>query len=264
MGNLYQRPDKPPSIPLVVESIPSASNLHLDIHFDAKLLEESQATRLIRQLAHVIKQLANSVPSLSLPCIDMINPADAEEIKDWNRKPPPTFNGCLHEMVLLNSKDFQSWDTSLTYSELDHLSGILAQYLSSVSVRSEVQVPFCMDKSAFAVIAMLAILRCGGCFVPLDMSSPIKRLKNIIRRVNAKFILVSTKTRPLFEGLEGQLVEVTISVIDGLPKLSKSLYNPSPTHSAYVLFTSGSTGTPKGVVSHRELSPLVFHPFPHI
>ncbi|PNP75510.1 hypothetical protein FNYG_11139 [Fusarium nygamai] len=254
MDNLYQRPDKPPSIPLVVECSPSASNLHLDIHFDAKLLEETQATRLIRQLAHVIKQLANSVPSLSLSCIDMINPADAEEIKDWNRKPPPTFNGCLHEMVLQNSKDcpdriaIQSWDTSLTYSELDHLSGILAQYLNNVGVRPEVKVPFCMDKSAFAIVAMLAILRCGGCFVPLDMSSPIKRLKNIIRRVNAKFILVSPKTRPLFEDLEGQLVEVTRSMIDGLPKLSKSLYNPSPTHPAYVLFTSGSTGTPKGVV----------------
>ncbi|KAF4455702.1 nonribosomal peptide synthase [Fusarium austroafricanum] len=256
MDNLYQRPDKPPRIPLVVECSPSASNLHLEIHFDAKLLEETQAKRLIRQLAHVIKQLANSAPSLSLSCVDMINPADAEEIKNWNRQPPPTFDGYLHEMVLQNAKDcpdriaIQSWDTSLTYSELDHLSAILAQYLNSLGVRPEVKVPFCMDKSAFAIVVMLATLRSGGCFVPLDMSSPIKRLKNIIKRVNAKLILVSPKTRPLFEDLEGRLdlVEVTRSMINGLPKLSKSLYNPSPSHPAYVLFTSGSTGTPKGVV----------------
>ncbi|CZS75139.1 unnamed protein product [Fusarium graminearum] len=254
MDNIYQRPDRPPGIPLVVECSPSAGNLHLEIHFDAKLLEETQAKRLIRQLAHVIKQLANSVPSLSLSCIDMMNPDDAEEIKAWNKKPPPTFDGCLHEMVLQHSKGcpdriaIQSWDTSLTYSELDHLSSILAQYLNSLGVRPEDKVPFCMDKSAFAIVAMLAILRSGGCFVPLDMSSPTKRLKNIIKRVNAKFILVSPKTRPLFEDVEGQLVEVTKSMIDGLPELSKFLYNPSATHPAYVLFTSGSTGTPKGVV----------------
>ncbi|KAF9782556.1 Nonribosomal peptide synthetase gra1 [Fusarium sp. DS 682] len=254
LGKVYQRPDRPPSIPLVVECIPSATDIRLEIHFDSKLLGEPQANRLITQLAHVTKQLINSDPAQTVSSIDMMSAADIKEIKEWNVTPPPAMNGCLQDMILQhaqqcpNSIAIDSWDATLTYGQLDHLSSLLAQYLNNHGVKPETKVPFCMEKSAFAIVSMVAILRSGGCFVPLGMSSPRKRREDIIKRVQARIILVSPNTRSLFKDMDGEFVEVTRSMIEDLPRPSKLICGPSPSHAAYVLFTSGSTGTPKGVV----------------
>jgi len=77
----------------------------------------------------------------------------------------------------------------MTYAELNTLSSRLANYLASRGVGPEVTVPVCFEKSRWAIVSLLAVLRAGGTFVLFDISQPVARLKSIIMQTNAKLAL---------------------------------------------------------------------------
>ncbi|KAL8672702.1 MAG: hypothetical protein Q9224_007562, partial [Gallowayella concinna] len=99
---------------------------------------------------------------------------------------------------------------------------------------------------------MVAILRAGGAFVPLDPSHPKDRLEAIITKAGAKIVVTSSETAHIFHGLSVSVVEVAPSTMhfsdassdDPLPIVRSN-------HSAFVLFTSGSTGKPKGIIQEH-------------
>ncbi|RHZ69034.1 hypothetical protein CDV55_100668 [Aspergillus turcosus] len=258
LNNTERRPDTPPAIPLVVECIPSEGKIEICFHFDDRLLDVFRAERMIQQLAHVTEQLIHGDATQSIAAIQMASPSDILDIKRWNSSVPPKVESCLHDLVLRvarNTPDriaIHSSDAVLDYRTVDRLSGLLAQHLQSHGVGPEVKVPFCMEKSASAIISILAILRSGGAFVPLDMTAPKARNREIISRVNSGLVLVTPGTRSLFDGVGCHtLLEVTMSMLEELAMSSspdQAASPVSPSHAAYVLFTSGSTGVPKGVV----------------
>ena len=104
----------------------------------------------------------------------------------------------------------------------------------------------------YAVIAMVAILRAGGAFVPLDPSHPEDRLKVIVENTNAEVVVASPETAHLFHGMVPSIVQVSSSMLESLhPALEHSTPEVRPDHAAFVLFTSGSTGKPKGIVQEH-------------
>jgi amino acid adenylation domain-containing protein/non-ribosomal peptide synthase protein (TIGR01720 family) len=116
-------------------------------------------------------------------------------------------------------------------------------------------VPICFEKSAWAIIAMLAVLKAGGAFVPLDPSHPTRRLKTIIEQLGSDILLISPHARETCSLEVEKMVKVSVAMVHSLPmaaevlKVSRAAYSQAvPHHAMYILFTSGSTGTPKGVV----------------
>src|SRR5438045_6325841 len=100
---------------------------------------------------------------------------------------------------------------------------------------------------------MIAVLKAGAAFVPIDVAYPSARRQEIIGQVGAAIVLVSPHSAQLCEGMAKTIVEVS-SLLDSqlphaLPSTSSDIVlHPIPENVAYVLFTSGSTGKPKGVV----------------
>ena len=152
---------------------------------------------------------------------------------------------------LWNSVAICSWDGEISYAELDHLSQQLAYRLRSSNVGPESMVPLLFEKSLWTIVAMMAVMKAGGAFVPLDPSHPKDRLKNIIQEIGAGLLLCSEKCIDLFPDTFGEVIVVGLSSLSALPPARLTLPAVHSTSSLYVIFTSGSTGKPKGcVVEH--------------
>ncbi|MEM9976944.1 MAG: amino acid adenylation domain-containing protein, partial [Cyanobacteria bacterium P01_D01_bin.2] len=139
---------------------------------------------------------------------------------------------------------------SLTYGELNAAANRLAGYLRSQHVTPETHVGICMDRSWQMVVGLLAILKAGGTYVPLDPTYPTERLEFIIKDAEIPVLLTKDGTFKTDQA-------VTIIDLDELPadlSVNETLENTvTPSQLAYVIYTSGSTGQPKGVaIEHRS------------
>ncbi|KAM7197150.1 hypothetical protein V8F33_005809 [Rhypophila sp. PSN 637] len=179
---------------------------------------------------------------------------------------PPPSTSLVHDLILTRVLENRhkdavvSWDRNLSYGELEYLSSGLAGHLQAHGITTEVVVPLLFEKSAWALVSMLAVLKAGGAFMPLDISQPESRLGSIIKESGAKLALSSTSCHQLCSTLVENNFAVTEDYIHSIkPPMKHSVeHNAGPNNAAYVMATSGSTGTPKLVVTeHSQMSSFV-------
>lgn len=117
-------------------------------------------------------------------------------------------------------------------------------------------VGICSERSVEMVVGLLAVLKAGGCYVPLDPALPPERLEFILRDMEPSALLCSRRTLPMFPQTQTKLLELEeLGSVSGSEGADDPLYPVSLKHLAYMLYTSGSTGQPKGVlVSHGALA----------
>jgi natural product biosynthesis luciferase-like monooxygenase protein/amino acid adenylation domain-containing protein len=144
---------------------------------------------------------------------------------------------------------------SLTYRELDRAADLLAAHLCRAGVQPGDRVALHLDRSADAIVALIAVLKAGAAFVPIDPAVGDARARAIVKDVAPRAIVTATGRPSILEGVPAIALDGDLGDDDGLPP-RPSQANPDAL--AYVLYTSGSTGTPKGVaVGHRQLSNYV-------
>lgn len=199
--------------------------------------------------------------------LDLLTDRDREQIFSWNHKLPQTVNACLHEIIEEQSARqpdrpaICGWDADFTYRELDDIASRLALHLHGLGVGPETMVPLCFEKSSWTIVAMLAVNKTGGAFVPLDPSYPDIALTNRIKDVGAKILLTSAKFHDRFAEVLEKVFIVSGDTIRYLPTVaSKIVSGVTPKNLAYVMFTSGSTGKPKAVaLEHAAVSTSIAH-----
>lgn len=150
-------------------------------------------------------------------------------------------------------------DRQWTYREINSRANQVSHCLHARGIRPELPVGFCIERSAEMIIGLLAILKSGGCYVPLDAAWPPDRLASILREAQAPLLLTTASLQSRFEK-----AQTTLFCIDSegatIDREEDSNLNAgvAPENLAYISFTSGSTGRPKGVcVPHRAVVRLV-------
>jgi amino acid adenylation domain-containing protein len=246
---------------LTVTMVDDESGLSGSVCYAADLFRAATIQRIVRHFEHVLGKIAAG-PAIRIS--DALLPTEAElrtAIYEWNETGAEIPPCCVHELVEAQAAltpqapAVEFMGQKLTYAELNTKANRWARHLQTVGVGREVRVGICLERSAEMVACVLAVLKAGGAFVPLDPASPSDRLRYTIE--NAKIRVLVTQ-RSLVEKL-GCSPAMSLVIEDLEPKVdcySSANLSLSVTREnlAYSLYTSGSTGRPKGVaVEHRQL-----------
>ena len=144
----------------------------------------------------------------------------------------------------------------LSYRELDQRAGRIARVLRERGVGPDVCVGVCVERSVESVVAMLGVIKAGGCYLPLDPTYPPDRLSFMLIDSSAALLLTTARERGRIAGWDDSTV--LIDEVGGVSSGAVPRADLSAGNLAYIMYTSGSTGIPKGVaVPHEAIVRLV-------
>ncbi|CRG90024.1 hypothetical protein PISL3812_07065 [Talaromyces islandicus] len=259
---------------VMVEVWPSHdSSLILRATFKDMIMDRSAAEIMLAQMSRIIASIVNRPQDnfLHTPCIDdaalksAIVPAESYPGKvfddayihsqfEAHARSNPEDIALLYRADILDEKS--PANISWTYHELDSRSQSLANHLiAEHGPLAGSVIPMCIEKSPALYVALLGILKAGGAWCPIDISSPPQRRHDLIARTGAQILLTSSIDSVQHENS----VPDSIQLIDVFPFTTKppsahikanGIINApfaKSTDLAYLIWTSGTTGAPKGV-----------------
>ncbi|MEV0249069.1 non-ribosomal peptide synthase/polyketide synthase [Nocardia sp. NPDC050712] len=242
----------------------AAAGLELALGYATDLFEAATARRLGDQLLRVLEAVA-AQPDTLVGDLDLLGQAERTRLLlDWNDTAHAVESATLadlidaqvarspHAVAVLDA-DTENW---VSYQDFDACVNRLARRLIGAGVGPERTVVLAMRRSVELVVAMYAVVRAGGAYVPIDPDHPADRIAHILSTAAPACILTTSR--------DGLPIETAIPAweVDRLPRsgaaepvLDSERVRPlRPEHPAYVIFTSGSTGVPKGVtVAHSAI-----------
>ena len=146
-------------------------------------------------------------------------------------------------------------ERSLTYRELDEAANRFAHVLSGCGAGPGARVALLLERSAQAVVAMLAVLKTGAAYLAIDPALPGERMQFMLADAAPIAAVTATGLADRLGGCDVAVIDIDDPAVDTQP--STALPAPAPDNIAYLIYTSGTTGTPKGVaVTHHNLAHL--------
>ncbi|SPM37063.1 non-ribosomal peptide synthetase [Mycobacterium rhizamassiliense] len=203
-------------------------------------------------------------PTRRLLSLDLLDEDEHAGLDDWGnrgvltrRTTPVSIPAAFAEQVnrvpdaLALSCGEQSW----TYRDLDEATNRLAHLLASQGVGPGQYVALLFSRSAEAIVAILAVLKAGAAYLPIDPVVPEARLKFIIEDAGPIAVVTTAGLRSRLDGFDLTVLEVDDARLETQPSTALSL--PAPENLAHIIYTSGTTGVPKGVaVTHHNVTRL--------
>lgn len=238
--------------------------LRAELEYNTGLFYKGTMERLAARLLYILEQTAAS-PDLICGDVAMVTPAEESAFAAWNDTGHPyptekTIHGWFTESAR-RWPDFpaiRSAEGTLTYRELNDRAERVARVLRGKGVAVDTIVPIAAQRSLSMMIAIMAVLKAGGAYLPIDPEHPPERIRGILEDSGARLLLAGTKwihMLPAFQGETLDLDTLAAAAASELPKGEEETdLSPQagPENLAYVIYTSGSTGKPKGVmVEHR-------------
>lgn len=260
-------------IPLVNEEVHNGNQLYslqmvikewfdqkvITLHYDYKIddYRDKEVDRMHRYMMYLMEQIISN-DKITVSDVSLLSPEDEQHLLyEWNHPGDDnveygTIQHYFEEQVAKTPDNIALLfnENGISYRQLNEKANQLARLLRSKNVRNDCPVGIIGNHSPEIIISMLAVLKAGGCYLPIDPQYPIDRIQYILNNANVS-VLLTDKSYNSELNYQGEVIRID--------KKSNYIGNTSNLRSinhsndlAYVIYTSGSTGKPKGVMINHQ------------
>jgi amino acid adenylation domain-containing protein len=245
---------------MTFEFIPSRFGIDCFIEYDTELYKLSTIKRIACHFTHLLISSLNA-PHKKLLALDFITQQEKKlflatpNLEKLDSVSPPPLHLLFEQQAerFPNKIALRHTDLTLTYQALNQRANQLAYYIRQhySKIFIIVNTPLlgiCLDRGLNLIITLIAIVKAGAAYVPLDPDWPQKRLDTILKDADCPLILTDSPNKTKFNGITQNLLNVDEIryELDTLPNINVN-YSINAQAWLYVIYTSGTTGLPKGV-----------------
>ena len=227
------------------------------LEYDSELFDRSTATALVTQLQTLLAAVSVA-PDTRVSRLPLLSGEERRDALAAGRgaEPRKPQTGTVTDMVARqvaatgDAVAVRTPTSSLTYAELGGRADELADRLRALGLERDAAIAIDLGRTADLVVAMLAIMKAGGAYLPLDPAYPLERRSFMLADARVRAVVTDGTAHPAVT-----TIDVAATATAGPGPRTRA---PGPDDLAYVLYTSGSTGRPKGVaMRHGALANLL-------
>ncbi len=239
--------------------------LQLDCRYNTSLFSARTIRRWLGNFQTLLEQITAD-PQQKVTSISMLTPEERGKVLyDWTGgKAAFPQDKCVHQLFEEQATRTPEAvavvfeEQRMSYGELNRRANRLAHRLRALGLGPEAMVGLYLERSVEMIIGIIAVLKTGAAYVPMDSSYPAERLEFVLQDTKARVLVTQRALAAEFPAFKNEVV----CVDDGMDAEDPSQFeNPNtdvgPENLAYVIYTSGSTGQPKGVmITHQNMTRL--------
>ena len=248
----------------------ASETLNFKMLYDMQRFEVGAIARLLGHLHSTLAAIvANAQPTnaqKSIGSISILSASEQEQLIHYGQGASVKVSDqCIKDAVAQHAYENPTATAllfegdAISYSQLDSRANQLVHYLRQQGIEPNTVIGLCAERSVEMVIALLAILKLGCAYVPLDPTHPADRLQYVVEDAGINWLICHAATAQILKPGEIQQINMgqVASAIANQPTSALNV-TVAPTNIAYLIYTSGSTGRPKGVpITHQSLNNLL-------
>ncbi|CAN5560654.1 hypothetical protein BH11MYX1_BH11MYX1_41590 [soil metagenome] len=242
----------------------SVDDLGVGLRLTAHVADPVSPDRICGYMERALEQLAEALahtPTQPVCALDILPPAERQQLLvAWNQTEVEFPDRCLHELFEAqvdrtpDAVVVAFEDQRLTYRELDTRANAVAHVLIAAGVAPTSIVAVIQDRSINLIVAIVAVLKAGGAYLPIEPDVPAVRVRYMLANSAAATVLTTTAYVAANAAVFDHVQVIAIDALLEDANAGRPGRRAEPRDLAYVIYTSGSTGQPKGVlVEHRSV-----------
>ena len=236
-----------------------------EVEFRTDVFDAASIEALIERLGRVLVAVTAD-PTRRLSSVDVLDAGEHAGLDGWGNRAVLTQPGItpVSIPVLFAAQVARAPEAvalvcggrSMTYRELEEAANRLAHLLAGQGVGPGACVALLFSRSVEAIVAILAVLKAGAAYLPIDPVLPAARIGFMIEDAAPMAAITTAGLAGRLDGCDVLVLDVNDPAVDTQPSTAPP--GPDPTDIAYLIYTSGTTGVPKGVaVTHHNVTQLI-------
>ena len=235
------------------------------VEFRTDVFDAASIETLIERWRRVVVAMTAD-PTRRLSSVDLLDEPERARLDGWGNRavltrpaPPAVSIPALFAEQVARAPEavaLSCGERSWTYREVEEAANRLAHLLAGQGVGPGQCVALLVSRSAEAIVAILAVLKTGAAYLPIDPAVPAARMEFMVADAAPIAAITTTGLTDRLDGCDLLVIDVDDPAVDTQP--STALPAPDPENIAYIIYTSGTTGVPKGVaVTHHNVTQLL-------